>query len=51
MALISITRALSEIKNLDDQIQKATVANYVHVTKGNGDRKVVVGSNAAVTVA
>jgi len=49
MSEISITRALAEIKSLDDRITKATgQALYIAVTKGQGDRKTVHGNATSV---
>lgn len=48
MTAISITRALSEIKSLDDQIKRHTQeARFVYISKGLNDKKTVV--NTAIT--
>lgn len=50
MAQISITRALTEVKNLGEQINKFVTSNrFVAVAKGKGDRKVVPGLNKTVS--
>ena len=52
MTKISITRALTEIKNLQDQINKATQsAVFCVVAKGRGDRKSLIGTSRSVTAA
>lgn len=49
MTAISITRALAEVKSLDDRIAKAVQSGaFVAVTQGKGDRRRMTSTSASI---
>lgn len=49
MSQISVTRALTEVKHLNDRINRATSAQFVGNARGKDSFKVVLGNNQSVT--
>lgn len=49
MTQISVTRALTEVKHLNDRINRATGAQFVGNARGKDSFKVVLGNNQSVT--